>query len=127
MKVGIVGCGLIGGKRADALIGTDDHLAATFDLVPDRAQALAARHGALACSSLADLVSRSDAVVVATTNDQLVPVSSAAVRARKHVVVEKPGARSAAELEPLVAQAREAGVIVKVGLNHRFQDRKSVV
>jgi predicted dehydrogenase len=120
MKVGIVGCGLIGGKRADALIGTDDHLAATFDLVPDRAQALAARHGALACSSLADLVSRSDAVVVATTNDQLVPVSSAAVRARKHVVVEKPGARTAAELEPLVAQAREASVIVKVGLNHRF-------
>jgi predicted dehydrogenase len=120
MKVGIVGCGLIGGKRADALIGTDDHLAATFDLVPDRAQALAARHGALACKSLAELVSRSDAVVVATTNDQLVPVSSAAVRERRHVVVEKPGARTAAELEPLVAQAREAGVIVKVGLNHRF-------
>jgi predicted dehydrogenase len=120
MKVGIVGCGLIGGKRADALIGTDDHLIATFDLVPDRAQALAARHGALACKSLAELVSKSDAVVVATTNDQLVPVSSAAVRERRHVVVEKPGARNAAELEPLVTEAREAGVTVKVGLNHRF-------
>ena len=120
MKVGIVGCGLIGGKRADALIGTDDHLIATFDLIPDRARALAARHGALACNSLAELVARSDAVVVATTNDQLVPVSSIAVREHKHVVVEKPGARSAVELEPLVAQARDARVVVKVGLNHRF-------
>ena len=120
MKVGIVGCGLIGRKRADALVGTDDHLAATYDLIPDRAQAVAGTHGALACMTVEELLSKSDVVVVATTNDHLVPVASAAVRAGKHVVIEKPGARSAKELEPLVALAHEAKVIVKVGLNHRF-------
>jgi predicted dehydrogenase len=72
------------------------------------------------------LVSRPDVdvVVVATTNDMLAPVTHAAVRAGKHVVVEKPAARSAAEIEPVVETAqrafRDAGVVVKVGFNHRF-------
>jgi predicted dehydrogenase len=122
MRVGIVGCGLIGGKRAAALAGTDDRLVATFDLVPERARALAARAGgaAEACGTMDELVARSDVVVVAASNDQLTPLSTVAVRAGKHVVVEKPAARSAQELEPLAALARARGVVVKVGYNHRF-------
>jgi len=65
-----------------------------------------------------------DAVVVATTNDALAEVTEAAVKNGKHVLVEKPAARSAAELEPVVEVARRAfeanGVVVKVGFNHRF-------
>jgi predicted dehydrogenase len=120
MKVGIVGCGLIGGKRAAALAGTDDRLVATFDLAADKARALAGKYEARACSSLDELVKLSDAVVVATTNDQLTALSTRAVQAGKHVVVEKPAARSAKELEPLAALARDRGVVVKVGFNHRF-------
>jgi predicted dehydrogenase len=120
MKVGIVGCGLIGGKRADALAGSSDRLAATFDAVPERARTLAAKHGAEACATLDELVARSDVVVVAATNDQLTALSTVAVRAGKHVVVEKPAARRGEELEPLAALAREKGVVVKVGYNHRF-------
>src|SRR5580704_1644259 len=120
MKVGIVGCGLIGGKRADALAGTGDRLVGTFDLVADRAKALAAKHKTEVCASLEDLLAKSDAVVVATTNDQLTLLTTAAVRAGKHVVVEKPAARTAKELEPVGALAREKGVTVKVGFNHRF-------
>ena len=120
MKVGIVGCGLIGGKRADALAGTGDRLVATFDLVPERARALAAKHGAEACASMGEVVARCDVVVVAASNDQLVPLSTVVVSAGKHVVVEKPAARSAKELEPLAALARARGVVVKVGYNHRF-------
>jgi len=119
MRVGIVGCGLIGGKRADAL-GGEDKLVATFDLLPERAKALAAKHKAEACASLEELVAKSDVVVVATTNDQLTSVAMVAVHAGKHAVVEKPAARSAAELEPLARVAQERGVIVKVGFNHRF-------
>ena len=119
MRVGIVGCGLIGGKRAAALEG-DDRLVATYDLVADRAKALAATYKAEVASSLEDLVARSDAVVVATTNDELVPLGTVAVRAGKHVVLEKPAARTAAELEPLAKLAQDKGVIVKVGFNHRF-------
>jgi predicted dehydrogenase len=123
MKVGIVGCGLIGGKRAAALAGTGDRLVATYDLVLDRARALAGKAqgaGAEACATLDELVAKSDVVVVATTNDQLTPLATVAVRAGKHVVIEKPAARTAAELAPLAALGREKGVVVKVGYNHRF-------
>jgi predicted dehydrogenase len=54
----------------------------------------------------------------------LAPVTHAALRRGKHVLVEKPAARSAAEIEPVAAEAREAfdrsGIVVKVGFNHRF-------
>jgi len=59
-------------------------------------------------------------VVVSTTNDMLAPIALAAISAGKHVLLEKPGARNRAELEPLLGAARAAEVIVKVGFNHRF-------
>src|SRR5580700_11922463 len=119
MKIGIVGCGLIGGKRAAALSGSDK-VVATFDLVAARAKALASKYEAEVAGSLEELIGKSDAVVIAATNDQLVPLSLAAVKAGKHVVVEKPAGRSAAEIEPLAKLAADQGVVVKVGYNHRF-------
>ena len=47
-------------------------------------------------------------MVVATTHDWLAPIALAAVESGKHVLVEKPAARSAAELEPVIAAARRA-------------------
>lgn len=121
LRVGIVGCGLIGQKRARAL--GRHRLVAVADQNMARAQQLAALHPACEVEpEWRSLVARPDVdvVVVATTNDALAPVTHAAVRERKHVLVEKPAARSAGELAPVAASARGAGVIVKVGFNHRF-------
>jgi len=125
MNVGIVGCGIIGGKRAKAL--APHRLVAVADANPRRAEQLASEHpGCAAESHWEPVVSRSDVdiVIVATTNDMLAPITDAAVKRGKHVLVEKPAARSAAELEPVVEAARDAfrdsGVVVKVGFNHRF-------
>jgi predicted dehydrogenase len=120
MNVGIIGCGLIGGKRAASLVSGEDVLVATYDVVPERARALAAKHHAQACVSPEELLAKVDAVVVATTNDQLVPMATLAAVAGKHLLIEKPGARRAAELSPLGALAREHRLVVKVGFNHRF-------
>jgi predicted dehydrogenase len=121
MRVAIVGCGLIGHKRARSLGGHP--LAVAADVHLGRARQLAAAHGGSdatddwrACVTRPDV----DAVVVATVNDSLAPVTLAAVQAGKHVLVEKPAARNAEELEPVVEAARQAGVCVKVGFNHRF-------
>jgi predicted dehydrogenase len=119
MRVGIAGCGYIGAKRADAL-GGDHRLVATYDVASERATALAAKHKAEPCATFDDLVSKCDAVVVATTNESLTPLSITAAAAGRHVVVEKPGARNARELEPLAVLAREKKLVVKVGFNHRF-------
>lgn len=121
LKVAIVGCGLIGGKRARALEGARLVAAADLDLL--RAQRLAADHpGCAASDDWQATVARPDVdvVVVATTNEALAPVTRAALQAGKHVLVEKPAARTAEELRPLLALAQERARLVKVGFNHRF-------
>ena len=121
LRVAIVGCGLIGHKRARALGA--HRLVAVADANLERAQQLAAQHRG--CAAGADwyaTVGRADvdAVIVSTTNNSLAAVTAAAVRRGKAVLVEKPAARNAAELAPVTEAARANGVVVKVGFNHRF-------
>ena len=121
MKFAIVGCGLIGQKRARALKGKHT-LAVAADIIPDRAQALAAQWAGARVSDWKTAVESPgiDAVIVATTNDYLAPVTMAAIQAGRPVLVEKPAARSAAELRPVMELAARAGVPVQVGFNHRY-------
>lgn len=123
MRVAIVGCGLVGTKRARAL-GEDARLVAAVDVERSRAEGLASAHpGCAVATDYGPVVSRDDVdlVIVATTNDWLTPVAVAAVERGKHVLVEKPAARSPRELRGLAAAAQAAkGVTVKVGFNHRF-------
>jgi predicted dehydrogenase len=121
MRTAIVGCGRMGQRRAEAL--DRGALVAVADPDEARARALASRFpGCVSHRDWRTIVTRPDvdAVIVATTNDALAPVTLAAVQQGKHVLVEKPGARTAAELTPVAEAARAAGVTVKVGFNHRF-------
>ncbi|HJT79433.1 MAG TPA: Gfo/Idh/MocA family oxidoreductase, partial [Gemmataceae bacterium] len=121
MRVAIVGCGLIGHKRARAL--GDSRLVAVADTNRARAEQLAGQYpGCAASGDWQEVIARPDvnAVLVATTNQGLAPVTLAAIRHGKHVLVEKPAARSAAELAPVVEAARAGGVVAKVGFNKRF-------
>jgi predicted dehydrogenase len=121
MNVAIVGCGLIGHKRAQAL--NPARLVACADKALDRAAALARLYpGAVALADWREAVASPDVdiVVVATTNNALAPITLAAVQAGKHVLVEKPAARTQAELAPVMEAARHANVRVRVGFNHRY-------
>src|SRR5712691_7885497 len=120
-RVAIVGCGGVGRKRATAL-GTA-RLVACVDSVEQRARELAAQvPGArsLADWRLAVDAPDVDVVIVATPNDLLVPIAEAAISAGKHVLVEKPGGRTVAELDRLIAAADRGLSIVRVGFNHRY-------
>jgi predicted dehydrogenase len=118
-RVGIIGCGLIGRKRADALDG--DELVGCYDLAPEPAAALAADFDAVACATLDELWAlKPDVVVVAVTHDRLAELGIAALEHGAHVLVEKPAGVSVAQIDALAAAARAADRRVKVGFNHRF-------
>ena len=120
MRIGIIGCGLIGAKRAANL--APHRLTAVCDLDRARARQLATAHGARVEPDAAGLCAATDvdAVIIATPHDQLAALADCAVRGGKHVLIEKPGARRAEELDSVAAVARETGRTVCVGYNHRF-------
>jgi len=117
LNIAIAGCGRIGTKRAAAL--GDCQLAIACDVDIARARALGAPEStddwqAAVTSDAADIV------IVATTHDMLATIAAAAARAGKHVLIEKPGARRAAELDAVAEAAVASGVLVRVGFNHRY-------
>lgn len=119
--VGVVGCGLIGQKRAKAL-GIGGRLLACADIDVSRAENLAKSSEAKVFADWRELVSSPeiDVVIVATLHDSLAEITLAAVEAGKHVLVEKPAARSAAELELVMTAAEKHSVKLHVGFNHRY-------
>jgi predicted dehydrogenase len=120
-RVAIVGCGGVGRKRAAAL--GPARLVACVDPIEPRARELAALvPGARSMPDWRAAVEAPDVdiVIVATPNDLLVPVAEAAIAAGKHVLVEKPGARTVSELDRLMAAAGRGRSLVRVGFNHRY-------
>ncbi len=120
LRVGIVGCGFIGEKRARTL--PRGALALCCDSSLERATKLAEQSGAAACEDWRSVVGDKgiDVVVVATTHNLLAEITTAAAAAGKHVIVEKPAALRSAELTPAIEASRETGVCVRVGFNHRY-------
>ncbi|HEX5415463.1 MAG TPA: Gfo/Idh/MocA family oxidoreductase [Chloroflexota bacterium] len=120
-RVAIVGCGLIGHKRSRSLAGC--RLVACADADRSRAETLAgATPGTVVVAEWETVVAlpNVDLVIVATPHDAQPEVALAAVRAGKHVLVEKPAGRRAHELDPVKAAAQRTGVLVRVGFNHRY-------
>lgn len=121
MNIAIIGCGLIGQKRASNLKGASLRLC--VDHVIEKAQNLAKQFpDCEASTDWRDVIERSDIdiVVIATLHSSLAEIGLAAVQAGKHILVEKPAGRRAHELEPIIAAAEKSGVLARVGFNHRY-------
>jgi len=122
LNFAVIGCGLIGRKRVTAL-GKNAPLLYTCDLDLMRAADLARL--VPGCTPIVDfqqaLADQSvDAVIVSTLNASLAPITLAAVKAGKHVLVEKPGALNAEQLRTIEAAAQKSGARVRLGYNHRY-------
>jgi len=120
LRAAIIGCGFIGKKRAAAV--PQGTITVCCDIHAESAAKLAEAHGAAVVTDWREAVRRDDVDVVfaAATHDLLAPITTAAAAAGKHVLVEKPGARRASELDAAVEACAKTGALVRVGFNHRF-------
>lgn len=121
MNVAIIGCGLIGQKRAKTLAGCK--LVACVDQIAERAHALAKQYpGCDALTDWHDVITRKDVdiIVICTLHATLAEMALAAVNAGKHILVEKPAGRRAHEIEPVIEAAKKTGALARVGFNHRY-------
>jgi predicted dehydrogenase len=121
--VAIVGCGLIGSRRA-ATAAADPRceLRLVVDTNEDAAGSLAQTYGARAASDWRAAVEDDSVgiVAVSTPNAFLREVAVAALGSGKNVLVEKPMGKDAADAAAIAAAAQASGKILKVGFNHRY-------
>jgi predicted dehydrogenase len=115
LRVGVVGAGHFGRFHALKLAAScRATLVGIADRDPARASALAREAGAEAMAWEA-LLPAVDAVVVAAPAAAHFALAGAALRAGRHVLVEKPIAATLAEADALAALAAERGVVLQVG------------
>ena len=124
VRVALVGCGARGLNshgRTLARSGRFD-LRAVCDVDAGRLAAASAALGVPGETDHRRLVKRGDidAVVIATSARHHAPVALDAIRARKHVLVEKPLAESSAAAFAVASAAADAGVVGLVGYQFFF-------
>lgn len=119
-RVLIIGCGLIGSKRAAAL-PEDCDIVGFVDPSRDRAEALASKYGGVVFLDWNQALQNDvDVVIVSAYHSVLAYITKTAVLKGAHVLVEKPAAVSSLQLEDLITARDETNSIVHVGFNHRF-------
>jgi predicted dehydrogenase len=121
VNIAIVGCGLIGQKRAKTL--KHCKLTVCVDQIKERAEALAKQFsGCIALTDWREAVKRDDVdiVIIATLHASLAEIAFAAVSAGKHILIEKPAGKHSTELETVISAANQTGALARVGFNHRY-------
>ncbi|WP_284944389.1 Gfo/Idh/MocA family oxidoreductase [Acidisoma cladoniae] len=120
VKLGIAGVGHFGRFHAlKAAASPRAQLVGVYDLDPERARTVGWEAGA-APMPLEELIAASDAIVVATPAEAHHDVAMAAMRAGRHVLIEKPIASTLAEADALAAMALDQDLVLQVGHLERF-------
>lgn len=121
LRVALVGYGYAGKLFHAALVDATPGLKLSV-IGSNRADAvLADRPGAVVCTPDAAATHPDvDVVVIAAPNDRHAALAEAALRAGKHVVVDKPFTVTLAEARHLARVAREVGRVLSVFQNRRW-------
>ena len=120
-KVGIIGCGLIGCKRAESL-GFRGNLIACADTNINNAKKIAPNKKVKIYSSWKKLlqVKEIDLIIISTFHNQLGKILLEAYKRNKHILVEKPGAKNFAEIKKIISKIKGGKNKIRIGYNHRY-------
>lgn len=128
LKVAIIGCGgIANGKHMPSLSKVEQvEITAFCDIIRERAEEAAIKYGivdAKVYENYKDLLldSSIDVVHVCTPNISHAEISIAALEAGKHVMCEKPMAKTSEEALQMVEVAKKTGKKLTIGYNNRFR------
>ncbi len=121
IRIGLIGCGMIGECHADVIERTSGvKLAAVYDLNQASAERFASKYGCKCSQSMSDLLGEVDAVAVCLPSNLHYDAVIEAARAGKHIICEKPIATKVSEAEEMIRCCEENHVILSVVFQHRF-------
>ncbi len=123
LRCGLIGCGGIGQLRARAIAQLPSHrLVAVSDAIASRAVAMAASYRCQVEADWRALVRRQDidAVIVSTPPSLHAEITIEALENGKHVLCEKPLARTSEECSRMIQVADRCRRVLATGFNYRF-------
>ncbi|QUL56073.1 Gfo/Idh/MocA family oxidoreductase [Paenibacillus tritici] len=127
-RVGVIGCGgIANGKHLPSLSRQDKVQVVAFcDIIKERAEAAAEQFGGAEAAVYTDYQellkdASIDIVHVLTPNDAHAEISIAALEAGKHVMCEKPMAKTAADAKRMAEAAKRTGKKLTIGYDNRFR------
>lgn len=121
IRAGVIGYGLGGMAFHAPLIDAVPELELVA-IATSRADQVRARYPGMAVIDAAAMIADPSIALVAisTPNDSHFPLAEAALKAGKHVVIDKPFANSVADGEALMALAAERGLVLAAFHNRRW-------
>jgi predicted dehydrogenase len=120
LRVGIAGAGHFGRYHALKVAASSRaRLTGVYDPHLERAKTVGWEAGAKEMG-FEDLLDASDAIIVAAPAEAHYDLAARALRAGKHVLVEKPIAATLAQADEMGALAKQRGLVLQVGHLERF-------
>ncbi|MCD8506679.1 MAG: Gfo/Idh/MocA family oxidoreductase [Alkalibacterium thalassium] len=128
LKIGIIGCGgIANGKHLPALAKLEDvQMVAFCDVVGRRAGRASEEYGAEGSKVYTDYKEllkdeNIDVVHVLTPNDSHAEISIASMESGKHVMCEKPMAKTTEEARAMIEAMKRTGKKLTIGYQNRFR------
>jgi len=124
MRVGIIGTGAIAHKHAQAYKNIGYQVIACSGLDPERGRKFASQYACEPIERWQDLcrLPNVDFVDVCTFPDFRLEIVELCAQTKKHVQVQKPIATNLETARKMVDTARDAGIVLGVVSQHRFDD-----
>ena len=125
VKVGFVGCGAMASVHRDRLAGRADvHLAGCCDILPEQAEAFAAKQGIPVFKDAVSLYdgAKPDAVYIAVPPFAHGAIETDAADRGIHLFIEMPAALDLQTARTVAAAVRKAKILVMAGYCHRYSD-----
>ena len=122
LKVGVLGAGHLGKIHLKLLkeLKTDYEVIGFFDSDRENAKKVNREFQVKSFKKMEDLINESDVIDIVTPTLSHFECAKMAIKAHKHLFIEKPITNTTEEAEVLMKLSREAGVFVQVGHVERF-------
>lgn len=122
-RFGIIGCGRIAPRHADSLAEIEGtKIVQVSDIVETRARNFAEKYSTTYCLDYRKLLDNPeiDIINICTPSGLHAEMAIAALKAGKHVIVEKPMAMNVADADRMISTAREMGRKLCIVLQNRY-------
>ena len=132
MKVAVIGCGTIANAAhiPSYMNNPEAEIKYFCDIIPERAEAAVEQYGCgTVITDYHDALNdpEIEAVSVCTPNNVHSVIAIDALKAGKHVLCEKPAARTYAEALEMQKAQHESGKVLNIGVVNRFNDSVNLI